>query len=143
MSHVASSSQGPISSLVFLAEDDPALRALLASALRREGYHVLEAADGRALTLAIASALLARGAPGRTLVVSDVRMPGQDGLGVLRAFGNNARCPPFILLTAFGDPELHAEARRLGALAVFDKPFDVDLLCAAVRAHFRGGAQPA
>jgi DNA-binding response OmpR family regulator len=143
MSDVSTVSHGTRPPLVFLAEDDPALRALLASVLRREGYHVAEAADGRALTIAIASALLARGAPGRTLVVSDVRMPGQDGLGVLRAFGNNARCPPFILLTAFGDPDLHAEARRLGALAVFDKPFDVDLLCAAVRAHFRGGADVA
>jgi FixJ family two-component response regulator len=51
-------------------------------------------------------------------------MHGVTGLDVLAGLRETDWATPVILLTAFGDAELHAEAHRLGALAVFDKPFD-------------------
>jgi DNA-binding NtrC family response regulator len=60
------------------------------------------------------------------LVISDERMPGMAGLEVLDALRRAGWPTPFILITGFGDQATHASARRLGASAVFDKPFDLD-----------------
>jgi CheY-like chemotaxis protein len=125
---------------LLLAEDDHELRSLLASALRKDGYEVLEASDGPELVDNIEATMKApRDAGGGLVVVADVRMPGLTGLDVLMAL-RAARCEtPVILMSAFGDEEMHAEARALGAVAVLDKPFAVDDLRMAV---FKA-AQPA
>ena len=60
-------------------------------------------------------------------------MPGLGGLDVLAILRCADWNTPVILITAFGDEATHAEGRDLGALAVFDKPFGVDLLRSAVR----------
>ena len=67
------------------------------------------------------------------LVVTDIRMPGLTGLEVLESLFDRHGHPPVICMTAFGDPETHALAGRLGAAAVFDKPFDIDILVDRVR----------
>ena len=67
------------------------------------------------------------------LVITDVRMPGPSGVEMLEWLRGVVWSIPVIVITAFGDPVLHAEARRLGALAVLDKPFDVNELLALVR----------
>jgi DNA-binding response OmpR family regulator len=119
---------------VFLAEDDLELRRLIASALRRDGHLVLESSDGTSLLLDLGGAYLHQGAPDMdSVIISDIRMPGRDGLSVLRSMRQHDWCPPFILITAFGDPNLHQEALRLGALAIFDKPFELGELREAVR----------
>jgi DNA-binding response OmpR family regulator len=118
---------------VFLAEDDVEMRRLIASALRRDGHFVLEARDGLGLLLEIGHAYwgdLPDSTP--TIIISDLRMPGRDGLAVLNGLRQHAWCPPFILITGFGDESVHDQATRLGAEAVFDKPFDLDALRAAV-----------
>jgi DNA-binding response OmpR family regulator len=120
--------------LVLLAEDDAAFRRLIASVLEEDGYEVVEAEDGVALLACIESVLtVRRERPGGFLVVADVRMPGLGGLDVLAILRCAKRTTPVILITAFGDEPTHAEGRELGAVAVFDKPFDVDRLRAAVR----------
>jgi CheY-like chemotaxis protein len=111
---------------VFLAEDDVEMRRMLADALRRDGHVVLEAENGAALLSDLLRAFLGkRGPRARSVVVSDVRMPGGDGLAFLRAVAQYSWCPPVILITAFGDPAVHQEALSLGAAAVLDKPFDL------------------
>ena len=135
-------SSGPIR--VFLAEDDVEMRLMIASALRRDGHFVLEARDGPGLLLEIGHAYwgdLPDSTP--TVVISDLRMPGRDGLAILRGLREHAWCPPFILITGFGDRAIHEEAARLGAHAVFDKPFDLDELRAAVIRLGRLEAAPA
>ncbi len=59
-------------------------------------------------------------------------MPGWNGLAVLQHLRREDWAMPFIVITAFGDEDTHQEASRLGAAAVFDKPFDVDDLRTAV-----------
>jgi len=116
----------PRPNVVVLAEDDHELRRLLASALRSDGHSVLEASDARELR----EHLL--GGPMPDLVVSDVRMPGESGLDVLRWLRSTGSKVPVVMITAFGDAEAHAEAKACGAAAMFDKPFEIDDLRTAV-----------
>lgn len=118
---------------VLLAEDDPHLRELMADALREDGYEVIEAADGIELWNMIVSELELGPVHRPGLVISDIRMPGATGIEVLAALRECNTSMPVVLTTAFGDPETHAEAGRLGAETVLDKPFDIDDLRVAVR----------
>jgi CheY-like chemotaxis protein len=119
---------------ILVAEDDAEMRQLLASVLRRDGYQVIEARDGLELLNFIGSMLLwSRDAIDLDLVISDVRMPGRSGLDILAGLRRADWATPFILITAFGGQELHNEAHRLGAAAVFDKPFELDKLRATVQ----------
>jgi two-component system, response regulator, stage 0 sporulation protein F len=119
---------------ILLAEDDEDMRSVLASVLRRDGHRVLEISDGRDLMSAMVSGWFADAQlEDDVLLVTDLRMPGADSLSVIKAARGQGRQPQFILMTAFGDLHVHAEAQRLGALAVFDKPFDFDDLRGTVR----------
>jgi two-component system, response regulator FlrC len=114
---------------ILLAEDDLEMRRFVGDALRRRGYHVIEAANGTELIQRLTDWLLVPSdqAP-FDLVISDHRMPGFTGLGVLRGL-QSFRCPPpFIVITAFGGSEFAVEAERAGARAVLDKPFDSRVL---------------
>jgi DNA-binding response OmpR family regulator len=120
---------------ILLAEDDPARRSFLISLLSSDGYDVIEAKDGGELGEYLARHFLRRdaGPAPLDLIVTDVRMPGLSGLVVLAEFRRADPSTPFVLITAFGSEELHAEARRLGAAAILDKPFEIDVLRMLVR----------
>jgi CheY-like chemotaxis protein len=119
---------------VLVADDDPDLRQVIAEALRAEGFDVLEAENGPQLLDLIGPALMGKpGGQAPALVVSDFRMPGFTGMSVLGGLRQFDGRLPFILITAFGDPITHAEARRLGATAVLDKPFEMRRLIELVR----------
>jgi DNA-binding response OmpR family regulator len=117
---------------VLLAEDDEQMRRLLASALRRDGYEVVEASDGIECMKHMAPPSEEGASPVADLIISDIRMPGRSGLEILRLTRARNLDVPVILITAFGAAETHAEGQRLGAAAVFDKPFDLDDLRAMV-----------
>jgi DNA-binding response OmpR family regulator len=112
---------------VLLAEDDAEMRALIAEALRSDGHEVVEVSDGWQLLQSLATrSLPSDDDAGIDLLISDIRMPGKNGLDVLAGMRWADWPMPVILITAFGDAKTHAEARRLGAAAVFDKPFELD-----------------
>lgn len=104
---------------------------MLADELRRDGYEVLEARDGVEATELLAR-LRSRPDEAPELVVSDICMPSRTGLELLAELRKTEWRVPVILITAFGDDEVHEKARELGAIAVFDKPFDVDDLRTAI-----------
>jgi len=114
--------------VVLVAEDDDELRHLLVRSLSAIGCEVVEARDGAEVVRRVRT----EGAPQVALVVSDVKMPRCSGLAALALLRAGAWEKPFVLITAFGDAEVHTEALRLGAAAVFDKPFELDDLCAMV-----------
>ena len=118
--------------MIFLADDDPDMRNLLASSLRRAGYQVELAASGDALVDKVLEAD-ARGRP-PDLIISDVRMGGRDGLSVLAWVSRRFANLPVILITAFGDERTHARAVALGAAAVLNKPFELAALRERVEA---------
>jgi CheY-like chemotaxis protein len=118
---------------VLLAEDQPQMRSLLCAMLIRDGYEVIEVEDGPSLLGALISGLLEERARAPDLIITDVRMPGLTGLEVLARLRREDWDTPVILITAFGDEALHAEAARLGATRVLDKPFELEELRGAVR----------
>lgn len=120
---------------ILLAEDDEEMRRMLAEWLRRDGYLVSEARDGVELTERICEALFREGRAVPDVLITDLRMPGRDGLDVVSLLRGADSMIPVILITAFGDEETHRRAARLGADAVFDKPVDLDELRAAVHRH--------
>ena len=108
---------------VLVVEDDATLRGLIAARMRREAFEVIEAGSGHAaldlLALSIHDDL--------DLVVMDVRIPGTSGLDIARMLRANDWELPVVLMTAFPDAEIVAEAARL-ELALLAKPFLLDQL---------------
>ncbi len=118
---------------ILLAEDDDELRKLLAWSLLKEGYQVTECTDGIVLLNNLDGYLFLGEAKCFDLIISDIRMPGITGIEILEGLHAHKNIPPMIVITAFGDEETHAHAHRLGAAAIFDKPFDIEDLLAKVR----------
>jgi two-component system, response regulator, stage 0 sporulation protein F len=120
-------------SRILIAEDDPELRSLLSMVLTEDGHLVDEVADGRQFVDVLAC-LYDDGIPVDIygLIISDIRMPGFSGLDVLSALRCLRSHVPVIIITAFGDETTRRLALGLGALAVLEKPFDLDELRAAV-----------
>ena len=109
-----------------MADDERSLRELLAIVLRREGYEVLLAENGR-----MALSALARGPV--DLLISDIKMPDMSGVDVLRSAKTSDPALSAIMMTAFASTETAVEAMRLGACDYLVKPFDVDELKLKVR----------
>ena len=112
--------------LILLADDDSAMRQMLAGSLRRRGFAVDECEDGKELLDRLETCRSGSAVP--DLVVSDVQMPGATGLDVLHWLQRWLRGVPVILITAFGDRRIHRRAQELGAALVIDKPFDLSRL---------------
>lgn len=118
---------GGHSSTILLAEDDEEMRDLLALMLRKKGYRVFECNDGVSLLDMLSPYFLPdEEHENFDLIISDIRMPGVTGMEILTGANELDDFPPIILITAFGDKEIHMQADRLGAVALFDKPFDID-----------------
>ena len=107
--------------VVLVVDDEESMRYFLRRTLTREGYEVVEAADGPA---ALASA--ARQPPDVALV--DIRMPGMDGVAVMRALRDAHRRLPVVLMTAYGSVDNALAAMKHGAADYVTKPFRVDAI---------------
>ncbi|MBX3475273.1 MAG: sigma-54-dependent Fis family transcriptional regulator [Planctomycetes bacterium] len=94
------------------------MRDMLAMALVAKGMEVTQAENGEiALKLA--------GGRRFDAVVSDLKMPKLDGMGLLRALSKGGEPPPFIMITAHGSVRDAVEAMSLGASDFMEKPFDL------------------
>jgi FixJ family two-component response regulator len=121
---------------VALVDDDPDVRVAMEALLRSLGYRVSLFGDARRL--------LARGVAGIDCVVSDVQMPGMSGLDLLACLRATPSAPPCILLTAFPDAQVEAQALREGAWCFLSKPVDDDRLSACLeRACSTASVRPA
>ena len=114
-------------SVIHVVEDDQAMRDSLVELLEDAGYSVR--------TYTKAEKLLARGGviePG--CIVSDVRMPGIDGLTLLRQLRAGGSTVPLMLITGHGDVSMAVAAMKAGAVDFLEKPFEADIFLAAVEA---------
>jgi two-component system, NtrC family, response regulator PilR len=111
---------------ILVVDDERSMRELLAIVLRREGYEVLLAENGRS-----AIELLEREPV--DLLISDIKMPDLSGVDVLRAAKKIDQDILGIMITAFASTDTAVEAMRLGACDYLSKPFDIDLLKMKVR----------
>jgi two-component system response regulator FixJ len=117
-------------SVIHVVEDDQPMRDSLVELLEEAGY--------KARAYATAEELLARGdsaEPG--CVVSDMRMPGIDGLTLLRRLRSDGSGLPLILITGHGDIPLAVTAMKAGVVDFLEKPFEPDALLAAVAMALR------
>ena len=106
---------------ILVIDDDASLRRVIEYNLQDAGYHVLSAADGKE-----GLALFAEDAP--ALVVTDMKMPGMDGMQVLKAIKEISPEALVIVITAFGTVDVAVEAMKAGAYDYITKPFSRDEL---------------
>ena len=118
---------------ILLAEDDDEMRRLLAQALCAAGYEVIQCRHGMDFLKRLESFIISKGTLDFELIISDILMPGLTGLEILEDLHDYKGFPPMILITAFGDENIHRKAKQLGAAAMFDKPFEIDDLLSKVR----------
>ena len=111
---------------VILIDDDPHLRQALYQTLDLAGLKVLPLAEANGLAERIG-----RDWPG--VVVSDIRMPGMDGLELLAQLHGQDPELPVLLITGHGDVPLAVQAMRAGAYDFLEKPFASDALLDSVR----------
>ncbi len=125
---------------VLLVDDEPNLRKVLGALLRQEGFEVHAEGDGEAALEKV------RTAPSGTfdVVISDLRMPKLDGMGLLKALSDEDPDLPVVILTAHGTVDNAVEAVKLGAFDYFEKPFERDqirsVVSRAVARRERSGA---
>ncbi|MGE0703113.1 MAG: sigma-54-dependent transcriptional regulator [Vicinamibacterales bacterium] len=111
---------------ILVVDDERSMRELLAIVLRREGYEVILAENGRSAIDLIEREPI-------DLLISDIKMPDLSGVDVLRAAKRVDQDILGIMITAFASTETAVEAMRLGACDYLSKPFDIDLLKMKVR----------
>jgi two-component system phosphate regulon response regulator PhoB len=113
---------------ILVADDDPDLREIVKITLQRDGYDVIEAADGeQTIARAIDSA--------PSLILLDIMMPGPDGFDTCRQLKSDQRTHlvPVIFITGNGDPRARTQGMQEGADDCLDKPFDPRDLSRRVR----------
>jgi two-component system nitrogen regulation response regulator GlnG len=121
---------------VWIVDDDPAVRWVLEKALRAAGMGTRAYADAGAFFRA-----LARATP--DVLITDIRMPGMDGLEIMRRLERNGSTLPVIVITAHTDLDSAVAAYRGGAFEYLPKPFDVDEVVALVWRATRSNPRPA
>jgi DNA-binding response OmpR family regulator len=112
---------------ILVMEDDPALGELVRDALRRDGNRVLLLENGL-LAMAHLHAKLVDQLPMPDLIVADAVLPGFKGLDIVASLRRAGCALGVIMVTSFASDEMRAKAGELGAIAVLDKPFDLDTL---------------
>jgi CheY-like chemotaxis protein len=110
---------------ILVADDDPAIRALLRELLSDEGYEVVEAADGRA-AVELALSLHPQ------VVLMDLRMPQLDGMEATREIKADPRGAGVRVIAMSAGYNLRTVAEQLPADSLIAKPFDLDALLADV-----------
>jgi DNA-binding response OmpR family regulator len=119
--------------VIVLAEDDPALRELIAGALELDGHRVIQVATGSALMTEVQNIVIHGHKGGEVdLLISDVHMPELSGLDALKLLRDANLRVPIILITAFSDLWTRSEAARYGA-RLLDKPLELRVLRGVVR----------
>jgi two-component system, cell cycle response regulator CpdR len=112
---------------ILLAEDDEALRALCARALRTDGHEVATACDG-----ADALEVIARADASFDLLLTDIRMPVMDGIALALAAARDYPTLTILLMTGYADQRERAHGLDAIIHDVIAKPFSVSTLRGAV-----------
>lgn len=115
---------------VWILDDDAAIRWVLERAMAAVGLPCRSFSDGQALLTALAAAVTAQARP--QVVISDIRMPGLDGLAVLSRIHQQVPNLPVIIMTAHSDLDSAVQAYQHGAFEYLPKPFDIDRAVALV-----------
>ena len=121
---------------VYVIDDDPAMRDSLEFLLDSADYAVTLYES--ALTFLDSMPNLPFGC-----IVSDVRMPGMDGMDLLKQLKSERARLPVVMMTGHGDVPLAVEAMKLGAIDFIEKPFDDDRLITMIDAALQQASEGA
>lgn len=121
---------------VYVIDDDPAMRDSLNFLLGSAGFKVMlfESASHFLDTLPDI---------GFGCVVSDIRMPGIDGIELLKRLRAERKSLPIVIMTGHGDIALAVEAMKLGALDFLEKPFEDERLIGMIEEALKHGQDDA
>ncbi len=106
-------------SRILIIDDEQSMRDFLSIMLKKEGYDVIAAGNGEDALKAINDEIF-------DLIITDVKMPGIDGMEVLKTVKEISSETIVIMITAFATAETAVEAMKLGAYDYITKPFKVD-----------------
>ena len=113
---------------VLIVDDQFGIRILLNEVFQKEGYQTFQAANG-----VQALEILTKNKP--DIILLDMKIPGMDGIEILKRMKKLNQHIRVIIMTAYGELDMIQEARDLGALTHFAKPFDIDDLRDAVKKY--------
>lgn len=116
---------------ILIVDDQFGIRALLSEVFSQEGYETFQAENGR-----VALEIVNREKP--CLVLLDMKIPGMDGLEILKQIKKMEPDMKVIMMTAYGELDMLKEASKLGVLRHFTKPFDIEELKLEVNKQMAG-----
>ncbi len=103
---------------ILIVDDQKGIRILLDEVFSREGYEIHQASNGlEALNILKVEDI--------NCVLLDMKIPGMSGLDILKHIRENKLSIPVFMMTAFREQELMNEARELGVINYFTKPFNI------------------
>ena len=105
---------------VLIADDEINIRRVLEAILRRDGYEVVTAANGEEALAGMSREV--------NTVITDLKMPGIDGIEVLKRVKQSRPEIEVIILTGHGSEQDRKTCEDLGAFAYLQKPVDIDVL---------------
>jgi two-component system response regulator PilR (NtrC family) len=111
---------------ILVVDDERSMREMLCILLEREGYEAVEAKNADDALQLFETSLF-------DLVISDIQMPGQNGIELLARIKKLAPEVPVLMITAFATAEQAVAAIKLGAFHYFTKPFNNDEIRALIR----------
>jgi two-component system response regulator PilR (NtrC family) len=114
-------------SRILIVDDELSMREFLKILLEKEGYEVSTAPDADTALQIVKKEEI-------DLVVTDIRMPGMNGLELLTELKSHSRDMPVIMITAFASPDDAVLAMKNGAFDYITKPFNVDEIKGVIRA---------
>lgn len=116
---------------VLIVDDQYGIRILLKEVLQKEGYETFLAANGMQ-----AVEIVSEQKP--DLVLLDMKIPGMDGIELLRKMKEVDPEIRVLIMTAYGELDMLKEATNLGALTHFSKPFDINKVRNLVKEYIAG-----
>jgi signal transduction histidine kinase len=116
----------PEATTILIVDDEPDIREVLAITLADMGYGIVEAEDADE-----AFAVFVKEQPG--IVITDIKMPGGDGIGLLRKIKSENPETEVIMITGHGDMDLAIRSLKYAATDFITKPINVDALEIALR----------
>ena len=122
----------PAEGIVYVIDDDEAVRESLAFLLETADYDVRAYESATAFLDGLDQAPFG-------CIVTDVRMPGMSGLDLVRALNARQAAMPVVVITGHGDVPLAVEAMREGVVDFIEKPFSDGAILGALRSAFERG----
>ncbi|MBT2570890.1 response regulator [Planococcus sp. ISL-110] len=103
---------------ILIVDDQPGIRLLLKEVFSKEGYRAISAGSGKEALERVQEAC-------PDLVLLDMKIPGMDGIEILKRLKKSNAGVHVIMMTAYGELDLIKESMNWGAARYFTKPFDV------------------